>query len=316
MNNMFFSPPILFFCVGLASTFLGVNLTVPSQIARFLSFYLLLSIGFQGGAELSHTSITLTTIIPLFAAFIASIIIPIYNFFLLRTKFNVVNSAALAATYGSVSAVTFITSVSYLQELKISFGGYMIASLALMEAPAIIISLYLARNFEKKAHLNENKYHWYEGFTETSVFLLLASLLVGFISGESGSISLKPFTQDIFKGFLSIFMIDMGVLAGQRISEIKDQAQSIILFALALPLINSVLGILTTMIFKLNPGDGFLLTVLCASASYIAVPAALRLALPDANPSYYLSMALGITFPFNIIFGLPLYLKAISYITG
>lgn len=313
----FASPPILFFFLGMCASFLEVDLKVPNPLTKFLSLYLLLVIGFEGGVQLSIAGVGLATLIPLIACIVTTVIISLFSFFVLRTRLNDYDAAAIGATYGSVSAVTFITATTLLQSLNISFGGYMVAALALMESPAIIVGLYLVQRYAANA---EDRYEgtsvMREAFLNSSVFLILGSLLIGFITGSDGSIALKPFTHDIFKGMLSFFMLDMGLLAAKRMHDIRKTGIFLFLFALIAPFINGLFGMVIGYFIGLSTGDMLLLTILCASASYIAVPAAMRLAVPEANPSLYIPMAIGITFPLNILVGLPVYLQIIQLIKG
>jgi len=315
LENML-NPPILFFFLGLLATALKVDLKIPHPIPKFLSLYLLIAIGFSGGVELQTAGISLSTMVPLIAAIISATIVPFYTYYILRKKLNVYDSAAIAATYGSVSAVTFITAVSFLQNLSVPFGGHMVAALALMESPAIIVGLMLVKLYGGQNESSHQTSLFREAFLNSSVFILLGSVFIGFISGDPGLVMLKPFTVDIFKGMLSFFMVDMGLLAGRRLSDIKKTGFFLIGFAIIIPFINAFVAILISYISGLNVGDTFLLAVLSASASYIAVPAAMRLSVPEANPSYYIPMALGITFPLNIIIGLPVYYYFITFLKG
>ncbi len=313
----FLSPPILFFFLGMYASFLEVDLNVPNPFPKFLSVYFLLVIGFEGGVQLHSAGVNFVTLIPLIACIITAVIIPFYSFFVLRTRLNNYDAAVIGATYGSVSAVTFITATTLLQSLNISFGGHMVAALALMESPAIIVGLYLVQRYaENSEDRYEDTSFMREAFLNSSVFLILGSLLIGFISGSKGALALRPFTHDIFKGMLSIFMLDMGLLAARRMHDIKKTGIFLFLFALIVPFINGLFGMAIGYFIGLGVGDMLLLTVLCASASYIAVPAAMRLAVPEANPSLYIPMALGITFPLNILVGLPVYLQIIQLIKG
>lgn len=308
------SPPILFFILGVIASLLQVDLVIPNPIARFLSLYLLFSLGFQGGIELSHAGISLTSLIPLCVSVALACIVSIYTFFLLKMRLNNYDAAAIAATYGSVGAVTFIAATNFLQLLGYSFDGFMIAALALVESPPIIIGLYLAKKFnhEKNAPVG-NFSILHEAFLNSSVFLILGSLLIGFIAGDQGYLALKPFTHDIFKGILSFFMLDIGILAAKRLQDLKQSATFLIPFAFIIPLINGFLAIVTSYFLHLSIGNALLLTAITASASHIAVPAAMRISIPQANPGLYIPMALAITFPFNIIIGLPLYMSIIRY---
>nr|MCU0551861.1 sodium-dependent bicarbonate transport family permease [Leptolyngbya sp. Prado105] len=244
------------------------------------------------------------------AAIAMSILVPIYTFFILRTRLDPYNAAAIAATYGSISAVTFITAGSFLDQLQIPYNGYMVAALALMESPAIIIGLILVNVFTDRSGESES-IQWsevlQEAFFNGSVFLLIGSVLIGFITGEQGWQTLKPFTQDMFYGVLTFFLLDMGLVAAKRIQELQKSGLFLVSFGILIPLLNATIGIFLAKAIALSSGDALLFTVLCASASYIAVPAAMRLTVPEANPSFYISAALAITFPFNILLGIPLY---------
>lgn len=270
----------------------------------------MLAIGFHGGVELRKTGINQEVIFSLSAGILMAIIVPIYTFFILKIKLDTYNAAAIAATYGSISAVTFITAVTFLQTLGLEPGGYMVAALALMESPAIVIGIILARLFAPN-NKEGNHFSWgmvmKEAFLNGSVLLISGSLLIGLASGEEGWDTLKPFTKDIFKGMLSFFLLDMGLLAAKRIGDLKSAGFFLPPFAILVPVLNACVAIFIAKLIHLQPENALVFSVLCASASYIAVPAAMRLSLPEANPSLFVPMALAITFPFNIIVGIPLY---------
>ncbi len=312
------SPPVLFFFLGLLAVILKSDLDIPQPIAKLLSIYLLISIGIQGGYKLSQYGLSSDAIEIFILAMIMAVLVPIYAFFILRFKLDVYNAVAIAATYGSVSAVTFITATNFLNDLNVSYGGYMVAVLALMESPAIIIGLLLLSIFARSSNNGERSISIVlrEAFLNTSVFLLIGSLFIGFITGEKGYNSVKVFFDSLFVGFLSLFLLDMGIIAARRLSDLKKVGTFLIVFAIALPLFNASIGILLSKLFNFNKGDAFLFSVLCASSSYIAVPAAMRISVPEANPSLYLTMSLVITFPFNIIIGLPLYYSIIRFFLG
>ncbi len=312
----FLTPPILFFFLGIFAIFLSVDLRIPKPIAKFFSLYLMLAIGFHGGVELSNTPFGWDTIMPLVIAMLTTLIIPLYTFFILRKRLNVYDSAAIAATYGSVSHVTFITASGFLDTLNIAYGGQMVATLALMEAPAIVVGLLLVNKFapEKPETDEDTPSMWHEALLNSATYLILGSLVIGFLSGNRGEAMLAPFTHDIFKGILCFFMLDMGLLAGKRLGDLKKAGFFLIGCALGFSVINAALAIFLSFVCGFSIGNSFLLTMLCASASYIAVPAAMRLSIPQANPSLYITMALGITFTFNIIVGLPVYLNIIKMI--
>lgn len=307
-----FNPPILFFLLGAIGSLLCVDLSIPHPVLKFISMYLLLSIGFMGGVELCHACSFTSMLLPFGFALIASIIIPIYSFFILRRRFSVYDSAAIAACYGSVSAVAFIAATDFLQRLSIPFDGFMTATMALMESPAIIIGLLLASWYGDKKIEQTTRSLLEETILNSSVFLILGSLVIGYLSGNQGFAAVKPFTKDIFKGMLCIFMLDMGVLAAKRLQEIRGATIFLFLFGVGMPLINGFLAIALCWAIGFNAGNTLLMSILFASASNIAVPAAMRLALPQANPGIYIPVALGITFPFVILIGLPLFFNIIS----
>ncbi|GAP97370.1 sodium-dependent bicarbonate transport family permease [Leptolyngbya sp. NIES-2104] len=306
----FLNPPVLFFFLGMLAVGVKSDLDIPAPIPKLFSLYLLLSIGFKGGVELSRSGINQAVIVTLLAAIAMSILVPIYTFFILRSRLDPYNSAAIAATYGSISAVTFITAGSFLDQLQIPYDGYMVAALALMESPAIIIGLILVNVFTDRASDSES-IQWgevlREAFFNGSVFLLVGSVAIGFLTGEHGWQTLKPFTQDMFYGVLTFFLLDMGLVAAKRIKELQKSGVFLVSFGILIPLLNATIGIFLAKAIALSSGDALLFSVLCASASYIAVPAAMRLTVPEANPSFYISAALAVTFPFNILIGIPLY---------
>lgn len=306
----FLNPPVLFFFLGLIAIGVKSNLEIPQPIPKFFSLYLLFSIGIKGGAELAHSGFNFDIISVLGLAVIISAAIPLVAFFVLRTKMNVHNAAATAATYGSVSAVTFITAVSFLQNHQEQFGGHMVAAMALMESPAIIMAVVLHRMYFKEENQNEESSLMHtikDAFTEGSIVLILGSLVIGFISGEKGYEAVKPFTGDIFKGVLCLFLLDMGLVAARRLKELRKTGVFALLFAILFPLVNASIGIGLAKLLGMSHGDALMFTVLCASASYIAVPAAMRVAIPQSSPGVYIPMSLAVTFPFNVIVGIPFY---------
>ncbi|QYX32772.1 sodium-dependent bicarbonate transport family permease [Sphaerospermopsis torques-reginae] len=311
------NPPVLFFFLGMLAVFLKSDLEIPQPLPKLFSLYLLLSIGFKGGHELAESGINSQIAMTLIVAIVMASIVPVYTFFILRLKLDHYNAAAIAATYGSISAVTFITASSFLEKLHIPYGGHMVAALALMESPAIIIGLILVRAFAPKTE-GEEGFSWgkvmHEAFLNGSVFLLVGSLLVGLLTGEKGWEKLQPFTQGIFYGALTFFLLDMGLVAARRIKDLSKTGSFLIGFSVFIPVVNAILGILIAKVLGMGEGNGLLFAVLCASASYIAVPAAMRLTVPESNPSLYVSMALALTFPFNIIVGIPLYLQILKLV--
>ncbi len=309
------NPPVLFFFLGMAAIILKSDLEIPNPLPKLFSIYLLLAIGFKGGYEISKSGINQEIGIILFVSILMAIVIPIISFFILRLKLDAYNSAAIAATYGSISAVTFITATSFLNQQGIPSDGYMVAALALMESPAIIIGLVLVKIFAVQEK-EDSEFNWSEvlkeAFLNGSVFLLVGSLIIGAITGENGWHKLEPFTQEIFYGALTVFLLDMGLVAARRIAELKKSGIFLIGFSILMPVFSAVLGIGIAALVGMSQGNALLFAVLCGSASYIAVPAAMRMTVPEANPSLYISMALALTFPFNIILGIPIYLGIIN----
>ncbi len=248
----------------------------------------------------------------LVAGILASALVPLYTFYLLKRKLGVENAGAIAASYGSVSAVTFITAVAFLETHQIHFGGHMVAVMASMEAPAIVTGMLLiSLHREKQTNEIPIVQTVKHAFTNGSVFLILGSLLIGYITSDAQAEGIKPFTTDLFKGFLAIFLLDMGITSGKKLKSFWKHGWFTVVFAIGIPLINGSLMAFISDLFMVTEGNRLLLSVLAASASYIAVPAAMRLAAPKANPGIYIPMALAVTFPMNIIFGIPWYLYLI-----
>ena len=309
------NPPILFFFLGMLAVFLKSDLTIPQPLPKFFSLFLLIAIGLHGGYELSKSGLDLYILKALSLAIFMAILVPIYSSFILRVKLDTYNSVALAATYGSISAVTFITGITYLQTIGVEYGGFMVAAMTLMESPAIVIGLVFAVLFTKKDN-NSSKTNWGEIFKEAflnpSVFLLMGALIIGILTGEKGWTSVEPLFGALFKGILAFFLLDMGIVAAKRIYELKKLGFFLIAFAIFMPIFNAIVGMSLGYYFEISKGDAFLLALLSGSASYIAVPAAMRLSVPEANPGIYLPLSLAITFPFNISIGIPLYYYLIN----
>jgi hypothetical protein len=307
------NPPVLFFFLGILAVLVRSDLEIPQPAPKLLALYLLLAIGFKGGVELHKSGMDARVAMTLTVALVMSVAVPVWVFFAMRRTLGVANAAAVAATYGSVSAVTFIAATSLLTHLGIPFSGWMVAAMALMESPAIIVGVVLARRYAAEVG---NGMDWREllreAFFNGSVFVLMGSLLIGAITGETGEVALAPFTGGIFKGVLCLFLLDMGLVSARRFLASRELRGVHIGFAAVAPLAHAALGIGLSLLLGLSRGDALLFTILCASASYIAVPAAMRLALPQASPGVYVPMALALTFPFNVIVGLPLYLAVID----
>lgn len=307
------NPALLFFVLGVVAVRLKSDLEIPPNSSKFISLYLLFSIGFKGGQELAHSHFSMEIVWGIFFGVAIACLIPFYTFFILKRKLNVQDAGAIAAAYGSVSAVTFVTAVTFLEIQNSGFSGYMVAVMALMEAPAIIIGVMLIRKFdeEQQAGPRVRKIIGHS-FTNGSVFLILGSLIIGFLASDAQAEGIKPFTTDIFKGFLAIFLLDMGIVSGRKLKDFMHNGWFTTLFAIIIPLFNGFVVALLSGIFTDNPGDRFIFAVLAASASYIAVPAAMKIAAPSANPGLFLPMALAVTFPMNITLGLPFYWSLVN----
>ena len=310
MSN-FLDPAILFFVFGVFAGAVKSNLEIPQPIARFLSLYLLMALGLKGGFALHKSGFTSEVGWALGLAVFLAVLIPIIGYWILKTRLNNYDAAAIAATYGSVSAVTFITATQVLERYGITFGGHMAAAMALMESPAIILAILLANRARAKfvgagQSVSVSKVI-HESFTDGAQLLLLGSMVVGLVSGDAGQKLMAPFSIDLFKGMLSFFLLDMGIMAAKNFSGLKGKPLITVFYAIGAPLIHAGLALCLSRFINLSLGDTILMMVLAASASYIAVPAVLRHALPEVNPALYMGMSLGITFPFNILLGIHLY---------
>jgi hypothetical protein len=301
-------PPILFFLLGLAAVAVRSDLNIPQPIPRILSLLLLIAIGVKGGGQIAAGGLDAHALALIACALGFSVLTPLYSFFVLRRWLSVYDAAAVAAAYGSVSAVTFIIAVNYLQRAAEAYGGHMVAALALMEAPPIVVALLLARHY---ACDGPRSVRWgtqlHEALCNGSVFVLSGSFVIGLVVGDGGRALLKPLTGDLFPLLLSVFLLDMGLVAGRRVNEAIRNAPVAPLAAVGVPLLNAGLALALAHALGASKGDALLLTVLAASASYIAVPAAMHSALPEANPGLYVSMPLALTFPLNALVGIPVY---------
>jgi hypothetical protein len=317
------SAPVLFFFLGILGVLVGSDLEIPSPLPKLFSLYLLLAIGFKGGMELAHSGLGPQVLLTVGAAVAMSLLVPLTSFLFLRLRLDGYNAAAIAASYGSISAVTFITAESFLNVVEVNFDGFMVAALALMESPAIVVGVILARlsapaeDAENAAEQQNGggSLRWreilQEAFLNGSVYLLIGSLVIGYVVAAfspAGLAKMDPFTEKLFYGALCFFLLDMGIVAAQRLRDLKQAGAFLIGFSLLAPPLHALLGLLVSVLLGLGQGNTLLFMVLCASASYIAVPAAMRMTVPQANPSLYISTALGLTFPFNVVIGIPLYM--------
>jgi hypothetical protein len=308
-------PAILFFLFGILAGGLRSNLQIPPQISRFLSLYLLMALGLKGGFALAKSGLTSEVVLSLSAALLLAFAVPLVGYLLLRRFLNGYDAAAIAATYGSVSAVTFVTAVQYLDNHGVAYGGHMAAAMALMESPAIIMAVLLANlvrqhDPERLATGIANPplgKILHESLTDGAQLLLIGAMIVGLLVGPSGEAAMKPFSVDLFKGMLAFFLMDMGLLTARNIGELKGKSPWLLAYAIVGPLVHAAAALALGVLLNLSTGNVTLLMVLAASASYIAVPAVIRHAIAEANPSLYFGMSLGLTFPFNILFGIPLY---------
>ncbi len=325
----FIDPAILFFVFGVFAGLIKSNLEIPPAISRFLSLYLLMALGLKGGFALAHSGLTAEVAAGLSLAVALAVLIPALSYPVLVRFLSGFDAAAVAATYGSVSAVTFITAIGHLESQGIAFGGHMAAAMALMESPAIVMAVLMA-NTLRRQHTSpvllssSGAGVWagptgsgmptvslrkvlHESFTDGAQLLLLGAMAVGIITGDAGKAAMQPFSGDLFKGMLAFFLLDMGLLAARNLPGLKGQSPWLLAYGLLAPLVHASLALGLGCLAGLPQGDATLLMVLAASASYIAVPAVVRYAIPEANPSLYFGLSLGLTFPLNILLGIPLY---------
>lgn len=335
--NSLLDPAILFFVFGLLAGTVRSNLEIPPQISRFLSLYLLMALGLKGGFALAKSGPTAEVAISLACALSLAVVVPALGYLLLRRFLSGFDAAAIAATYGSVSAVTFITAVQHLDTHGLPYGGHMAAAMALMESPAIVMAVLLANLVRRQqggaagglsgggagpggtasAPAGMSLRHiLHESFTDGAQLLLLGAMAVGILSGASGQEAMQPFSVDLFKGMLSFFLLDMGLMAARNVGELRGKSPFLLVYAIAGPLVHAGLALALAAAVGMQAGNAALLMVLSASASYIAVPAVVRQAIPEANPSLYFGMSLGLTFPFNILIGIPLYVGVAHRVLG
>lgn len=331
-------PSILFFVLGVAAGLARSNLEIPPQVSRFLALYLLMALGLKGGFALAKSGLTADVAISLGCALALAVVVPAIGYRFLRGRVSGFDAAAIAATYGSVSAVTFITAAQFLDGRGVAYGGHMAAALALMESPAIIMAVILANAMRRPqaspmvtnvggaaslaiqgpptgGGMSIRKI-LHESFTDGAQLLLLGSMAVGLATGETGKAAMQPFTGDLFKGMLAFFLLEMGLVAARNFGQLRGKPPVLLAYAVIAPVVHASLALALAVLAGMSPGNGALLMVLAASASYIAVPAVLRYAIPEANPSLYFGMSLGITFPLNILLGIPLYASVAAAVLG
>ena len=329
MQNLL-DPAILFFVFGVVAGALRSNLEIPPPVAKFLSLYLLMALGLKGGFALAQAELHATAAASIGAAMLMALVVPALGYAFLRRFAAPWDAAAVAAAYGSVSAVTFVTAMQVLESAGLPFGGHMTVAMVLMESPAILMAVILANVLRREAVVAQGGAAaalaggggtpigrvLHEAFTDGAQLLLLGSLAVGFLSGEAGKSVMQPFTGDLFKGMLSFFLLDMGLLVARNFGSARKAPPVLVAYAVIGPLVHASLALALAWLLGLPAADAALLMVLSASASYIVVPAVLRYAIPEANPSLYFGLSLGITFPLNIIGGIPLYIAAARWALG
>lgn len=341
---MSIDPAVLFFACGVAAGLLRSNLEIPAAVSRFLSLYLLMALGLKGGFALADSGITPQVLAGLACALVLAVAVPLMGWQVLRRRVGPFDAAAIAAAYGSVSAVTFVAAVDALDTRGIAFGGHMAAAMALMEAPAIVLAVLMAHALRRRmastataglricqpgvallplpgtAPAASDRAPWrrivHEALTDGSQILLLGSMLVGLLTGDAGQAALQPFAGDLFKGLLAFFLLDMGLLAARNLPGLRRRSPWLLAYALVAPVVHATLALGLARLSGLPLGDSVLLMVLAGSASYIAVPAALRHAIPEADASLYLGLALAVTFPFNLLLGIPLYAAMAGWVMG
>ncbi|WP_078544605.1 sodium-dependent bicarbonate transport family permease [Litchfieldia alkalitelluris] len=324
------SPVVLFFVLGIIAAIFKSDLKFPGALSEALSIYLLIAIGIKGGIELSHYSIE-SVIGPILGALFLGIVTPVITLFIMRLiKMDLKNSIGLAATYGSISIVTYGAAIAFLDKSGIAYEGFMNAIVVLMESPAILVSLLLLKVIENKKEMlsipSQNvgitpsslnlidKEVIRESLFGKSILLLVGSLFIGLVLGERAVPMVKPLFMDLYGSVLILFLLNMGLIAGQRLPEVKKYGIKLLLFGMFTPLLFGTLGVFVGMFVGLSLGGATLMGVLAGSASYIAAPAALKTSVPEANPSIYLGLALGVTFPFNLIVGIPVYYELAKWI--
>ena len=312
------SPALLFFLLGLFAVYVKSDLSIPENSSKFISLYLLFSIGFKGGQELSHEHFTWEIASSLLFAVALSAALPIWVFYAVRKRLGAANASAVAASYGSVSAVTFVAAVAFLETVGHILPGHMVATMALMESPAIVVGLVLLGLSQKRAGNSTQPLHpplktFIHSLTHGSVLLILGSLVVGYFANAKAAEGIRPFTNDLFMGFLALFMLEMGLSSGRQLKAFFSYGAFPLVVALFVPFINGTLVAWLSAFITDDVSVRFAFACLAGSASHIAVPAAYKISVPEANPGLYLPMALAISFPLNLTLGLPYYWALVNY---
>jgi uncharacterized protein len=304
------SPMVLFFALGLAAALARSDLSVPESVAKFLALYLMMAIGFKGGVAVARSGLDLRLAGVMLGGIVISALVPLIGFALLRltTRLSAVDAAAISAHYGSISIVTFVAATQTLVSLGLTYEGYLIAVAAVMETPAILTALYLARRAGADQHGEGMGTLLREIGLNASVVMLVGSFFIGWITGDKGMAAVDPLVTGLFFGLICLFLLDMGLIAGRGMREgLKQLSPAAIAFGIYMPILSAMIAYVMSLVLGLSLGGTALFITLAASASYIAVPAAMRLALPDAKPSIYITLSLGVTFPFNLTIGIPAY---------
>ena len=314
------SPIVLFFALGFLAALAKSDLSVPEAIAKGMAVYLMLAIGFKGGVALASQGLSADTITILVAGGLLSFAIPFLAFNLLRAMSSVgrIDAAAVAAHYGSISVVTFVAGSAFLALMGVDYQGHMVAVMAIMETPAIVAGLLLARGGGERGGpgLGLNRDLMREIFLNGSVVVLIGAFIIGWITGPAGMDEIAYFIDAPFKGVLCLFLLDMGLIAAGRLQTARGMSPGLFAFGIVMPVISGCIGVAVGWLLGLDVGDTAIFAVLCASASYIAVPAAMRLALPEASPAIYITLSLAVTFPFNLVIGIPLYFTLARLVVG
>ena len=299
-----FNPALILFLLGIAVG-LVFKVLFPDLLSKFLGYYLLFALGLKGGQSLQNNGFTDEVISVLSLGTFFAILIPLISYLYLKNILNTEDAAALSGTYGSVSAVTYVTALTYLSTSNQNFDDFMSAVLVVMEFPAIFMALYFVT---RKSAINKNNIETIKtAFMEIPNIVLVSSLFIGYFLNLNSGLQIELLTKTIFEYILIVFLFVMGTRVARRIGELTGKSKNLIIFALVTPIVGSLLALFAAINFNLSVGNSTLLMVLTASASYIAVPAVVKDAIPNANPAIYLGLSLGVTFPFNIIFGIPLY---------
>ncbi len=314
------SVPVLVFLLGVISVRLKADLRLPDPVYQATSIYLLFAIGLKGGVAL-RVAEPADVLLPIVVAIALGIVIPLLVFVVLKwmTRLDGIDRGAMAAHYGSTSLVTFTAALVFLDSLDVSYEGFMPTLLTVLEIPGIVVGLLLAKRYSSSRSqlITVSSREWVrEVVLGKSVLILFGGLVIGFLTGVQGYAQVEPFFGGLFTGVLALFLLEMGVLAGRRLSDIRTAGAGLIVFAIIFPVFAGTLGIISGYLAGLSMGGAMILGVLCASASYIAAPAAVRLALPEANPGITLTTSLGITFPFNLIIGIPVYYVVAQALEG